>query len=127
MKRIAVLLLFLLSTCFIQAQILKELQNSTPQERASLFSKEISQKLTINTQQFEQISKINLEHAFNVVLIIEGSQNKIVKLKKIKNLDKKRDQYLAAIFKDIQLNKYLKHKKELIKNTRNKLKEVSIM
>ncbi|NAS31574.1 hypothetical protein GTQ40_11370 [Flavobacteriaceae bacterium R38] len=126
MKVLFTLFFSLLIFSNTQAQILKELEHSTPEERAVTFSNEITQALMLTDQQNKLILEINLMHAHKIVPIIHSKSNKLSKLKKIKSLDKFRDKELDSVLTDGQFVLYLKHKKEFIKNTRIKLKSVAI-
>jgi len=128
MKKLFLLIFItIFSLSATHAQILKELEASTPKERATLFSNEITQNLMLTKTQSNLISAINLDHALKVVSILNTDNNKLKKLKKIKALDKLRDEKLVMIFTEEQTLLYKKHKKEYIKHTRQQLKSDKLL
>ena len=121
MKRIFFFIFMLICISKADAQILKELKSSTPERRALLFSKEIKKHLELNEKQFKQVLEINQMHAFGIIPVIESKKNKIAKLKKIKALDRQRDEKLKYIFTQEQQLVYKNKKRTFIKTVRDSL------
>lgn len=125
MRVLIILAIVLLSSFKIEAQVFKELESSTPKERATLFSKQVANHLMLTEQQYKSIAEINLAYALKIAPIAEGKGNKLGKLTKIKSLDKQRDKEIANILTPAQLDSYLSQKKVFVKNVRMMLKLAS--
>ncbi|NER14950.1 hypothetical protein GWK08_15950 [Leptobacterium flavescens] len=123
MRGFFILFLLIISTSLsLNAQAFKELENSTPEKRASLFSAQLEKALDLNEEQMQLVSGINLAHAQKADEIVRAEGNKLSKLKKIKKLDKERDKQLGEVLDAAQFDIYSKRKREFVKNVRAELK-----
>lgn len=103
-------------------QMKEMLKNSTPQQRADMQTKLMQQELSLTDAQYTGVSKLNLEYANKMQVIINSDEGRIGKARKAKSLMGEKEKKLKGILTDEQFEKYkqyVKEKVEQLKSYRN--------
>lgn len=100
----------------------KKLTDSTPEQRAKMQTEWMKTKLALNASQSRQVYDLNLQYAKKNEPILQGSEGKITKFKKLKALQKEKSSVLSKILTDEQFRKYQELKDEMVQNFKNKRK-----
>jgi hypothetical protein len=106
----AALLLWLSTTASAQLAALK---NTTPQQRATLLTKLMQNKLGLTGNTLQQVSAINLEYANKVQPILQGADRPLEELREIRELNEQKDAALQKVLSPDQFQQYQAAKAEL--------------
>jgi len=98
----------------------KKLKDTTPEQRAKMQTEWMTTKLALNTSQIQQVSALNLQYAQKNEPIIQSSENKLSKFKKLKALQKEKSNALSQILDAGQYKKYQEAKDQMIHNIKGK-------
>ena len=104
------------------AQVSKEsLKNSTPEQRAKLFTDTMKTVLKLNTSQYSSVYKINLDIANKNAGILKSDAGKLSKFKKIKDNQDVRDKALQKVLSKDQFILYKQKETEIISNIKGSI------
>ena len=107
---IAVVLLSLSTTASAQLAALK---NTTPQQRATLLTKLMQEKLELSGNTLQQVTAINLEYANKAQPILQGADRPLEELREMKELNEEEDAALKQVLSAGQFQQYRAAKAEL--------------
>jgi len=126
-KRIALFIIMIVTITFTAgsayAQIDGLKQKKSPEERAQKMSDKMSKKLSLTSDQYNQVYSIMLSHAQQADQIRSSNDKQSCK-EQMKKLRQSTDSQLQAVFTEEQLQKYNELKmmmKEKRKNKKGKL------
>lgn len=100
----------------------KKLKDTTPEQRAKMQTEWMTTKLALNTSQIQKVSALNLQYAQKNEPIIQSSENKLSKFKKLKALQKEKSNALSQILDAAQYQKYQEIKDQMIQTLKEKRK-----
>ncbi|MGX5685331.1 hypothetical protein ACWKWW_12245 [Chryseobacterium cucumeris] len=100
----------------------KKLKDTTPEQRAKMQTEWMTTKLALNTSQIQKVSALNLQYAQKNEPIIQSSENKLSKFKKLKTLQKEKSNALSPILDAAQYQKYQEIKDQMIQTLKEKRK-----
>lgn len=100
----------------------KKLKDTTPEQRAKMQTEWMTTKLSLNTSQIQKVSALNLQYAQKNEPIIQSSENKLSKFKKLKALQKEKSNALSQILDAAQYQKYQEIKDQMIQTLKEKRK-----
>lgn len=100
----------------------KKLKDTTPEQRAKMQTEWMTTKLALNTSQIQKVSALNLQYAQKNEPIIQSSENKLSKFKKLKALQKEKSNALSQILDAVQYQKYQEIKDQMIQTLKEKRK-----
>ncbi|GGH03474.1 hypothetical protein [Pedobacter zeae] len=105
----------------VRAQVNK-LKDSTPEQRARMLTEWMTSQLTLNASQVQQVSALNLQYARKNDPILQSTESKLAKFKKLAALQKEKSKALSQILDAGQYQKYQEIKGQLIQNIKEKRK-----
>ncbi len=121
---IITILFGLQSSCsFGQQKSIKDLKNSTPEQRADFQTKLMKAKLKLDAGELTKVQAINLKYARKFEPIIKSNDNRFSKLKQAMALQKEKDQELQAVFNKDQFNQYQEFEQELRSKMKARFKQ----
>ncbi|MBO9690541.1 hypothetical protein [Chryseobacterium sp.] len=100
----------------------KKLKDTTPEQRAKMQTEWMTTKLALNTSQIQKVSALNLQYAQKNEPIIQSSENKLSKFKKMKALQREKSNALSQILDAAQYQKYQEIKDQMIQTLKEKRK-----
>lgn len=100
----------------------KKLKDKTPEQRAKMQTEWMTTKLALSMSQIQQVSALNLQYAQKNETIIQSSENKLFKFKKLKALQKEKSNALSQILDAAQYQKYQEIKDQMIQTLKEKRK-----
>ncbi|GEN77222.1 hypothetical protein [Chryseobacterium hagamense] len=98
----------------------KSLQDSTPEQRAKMQTEWMKTKLGLNGSQVTQAYNLNLFYAQKNESILKSSEGKLNKFKKLRPIQKEKDNALSNILNPDQYKRYQELKDQLIQNLKDK-------
>jgi len=101
------------SACSFGQGKLKDLKNSTPQQRAEFQTKRMESKLGLDPAQVKKVSAINLKYAEKFQPIIVSKDDRATKIKQVTTLQSQKDHELQAVFTKQQFAEYQQFEKTL--------------
>ncbi|WP_343521959.1 hypothetical protein [Pedobacter sp.] len=104
-----------------RAQVNK-LKDSTPEQRARMLTEWMTSQLALNASQVQQVSALNLQYARKNDPILQSTESKLAKFKKLAALQKEKSKALSQILDAGQYQKYQEIKGQLIQNIKEKRK-----
>ena len=106
MKIQKILLVLSLFSSVAPADMSDALENSTPEQRADLQTKFMTEQLKISGPTATKVQAINLKYAQKMQPIIKGTDGQLSKMMKIKGLMADKDQELAVAMTPEQFQSY---------------------
>jgi hypothetical protein len=100
-----------------------KLKNTTPEERATLQTMMMKEKLGLSPQQVPAVKEINLEAATQMQPVLTGSEGKLMKLRTAKAIESQRDSQLQGVLLPPQYQQWLAQKEEMRQKIEQKLME----
>jgi hypothetical protein len=100
-----------------------KLKSTTPEERATLQTMMMKEKLALTPQQLPAVKQINLEAATQMQPVITGSEGKLMKLRTAKAIESQRDSQLQGVLSPPQYQQWLAQKEEMREKIEQKLME----
>ena len=119
---LAAALLLAATTASAQGQ-LEKLAKTTPQERATVQTMTMKEKLSLTAQQLPAVEKVNLATATQMQPILEGSEGPLIKMRKAKAIEAQRDAELQTILSPPQYQQWLAEKEAMKQKVEQKLME----
>ena len=118
------MLLGLQSSCsFGQQKSLKDLKNSTPEQRAAFQTKLMKTRLKLDAGEITKAQAINLKYARKFQPIIKSNDSRFSKLKQAMALQKDKDQELQAVFTKDQFSQYQAFEQEMRSKVKAEFKQ----
>jgi hypothetical protein len=115
---------FLLAATMASAQgQMEKLAKTTPQERATVQTMTMKEKLSLTAEQLTAIEKINLATATQMQPILEGSEGPLIKMRQAKAIESGRDAELEKILTPAQYQQWLVEKDAMKQKVEQKLME----
>jgi hypothetical protein len=115
---------FLLAATMASAQgQMEKLAKTTPQERATVQTMTMKEKLSLTAEQLPAIEKINLATATQMQPILEGSEGPLIKMRQAKAIESGRDAELQKILTPAQYQQWLVEKDAMKQKVEQKLME----
>ena len=106
MKIQKILLVLSLFSSVALADMSDALENSTPEQRAELQTRFMTEQLKISGSTATKVQAINLKYAQKMQPVIKGTDSQLSKMMKIKGLMADKDQELAAAMTPEQFQSY---------------------
>lgn len=100
-----------------------KLKDTTPEERAMLQTMMMKEKLGLTQQQVPAVKEINLEAATQMQPVITGSEGKLMKMRRAKEIESQRDAQLQGVLLPPQYQQWLAQKEEMRQKIEQKLME----
>jgi hypothetical protein len=119
---LAAVLLLSVSAAQAQGQMDK-LKDTTPEERATLQTMMMKEKLALTPQQLPAVKQINLETATAMQPVITGSEGPLIKMRKAKGIEEQRDASLQKVLTPPQFQQWLAEKEAMRQKIEEKLME----
>jgi hypothetical protein len=88
------------------AQTMPDIKNATPQQRAQFQTGMMKSKLNLNADQLKKVEDINLKYAEKFQPLIQGTDSRFSKMRKVKALQKEKDDELQKVFNADQFKQY---------------------
>jgi hypothetical protein len=111
------------SSASAQGGDMDKLKSTTPEERATLQTMMMKEKLGLTPQQLPAVKQINLEAATQMQPVITGSEGKLMKLRTAKAIESQRDSQLQGVLSPPQYQQWLAQKEEMRQKIEQKLME----
>jgi hypothetical protein len=113
----------LLALCagLASAQDLEKLKSSTPEQRATLQTDFLTEKIPLTAEQVPKVKAITLASAEKADPILKGSDGPLVKMRALRLLDEARDVELKGVLTPEQFVEYLGLKEKLREHVEAKL------
>ena len=100
-----------------------KLKDTTPAERATVQTMMMKQKLGLTPEQLPSVKEINLEAATQMQPILTGSQGKLMKMRRAKEIESQRDSQLQGVVTPPQYQQWLAEKEAMRQKVEQKLME----
>ncbi|KFF02852.1 hypothetical protein [Chryseobacterium luteum] len=100
----------------------KKLKDSTPEQRAKMQTEWMKTKLALNTTQVQQVYTLNLQYAQKNDPVIQSTEGKRAKFKKLKALQTEKSNALSQILDAGQYKKYQELKDQMVQHFKEKRK-----
>jgi periplasmic protein CpxP/Spy len=121
---LAVVLLAISSfNSYAQGKLEELMEQTTPQERAEMQTKNMTEMLSLTEDQKEKVGTVNLRYAERMQSVHNSGQGRLQRLRQMKAISGEKDLELKKIFTPAQYEKYSRHKEEMKENMRAKAKE----
>jgi hypothetical protein len=92
---------------------LAALKKTTPQQRATLLTKLMQEKLGLSGDTLQKVSAINLEYANKTQTILQSADRPLEEMREMKQLDEQKDAALKQALSADQFQQYQSAKQEL--------------
>lgn len=92
---------------------LAALKNTTPQQRATVLTKLMQEKLGLSSDTLQKVSAINLAYANKAQPVIQGANRPLEELREMKEIDEQKDAALKNVLSPAQFEQYQAAKAEL--------------
>ena len=125
MNRIAGVLVFvsLLVVRSAVAANLDELKDTTPEERATVQTMMMREKLGLKEAEVPKVAAINRKYAEKMDPIIKGSEGPLMKMRDAKTIEREKEAELKKVLSPPQFQKFLATKEEMREQFAQKLRE----
>lgn len=100
------------------------LESTTPEERATIQTELLTDKLTLTENQKDQLAEVNLKYAEQMEAVIKGGASKWKMYRTAKRFEKEKDEELKALFNVEQFSAYLDYKEQLRMDGKAKLQSL---
>jgi hypothetical protein len=120
MKKLLASLLFLCCAGFVQVKA----QHTDKKQIAQRITDTMTVRLSLSNEQIPKVLTINETFTGQAAVIKGEGDGKLAKLKKLKAIDKERDESLKGVLTGAQFKKYLEQKKENREEAKQRFKEM---
>src|SRR5215813_8068574 len=113
MRTIFAVSLLVASSTGLAAAQLAALKNTTPQQRATVLTKLMEEKLGLSGETLQKVAAINLAYANKMQPVIQGGGRPLQEMREVKGIDQEKDTALKSVLSPAQFEQYVGAKAEL--------------
>ena len=107
-------------TTIAQDRLSKLMNDTTPEERAQMQTKNMKETLSLTEDQVDEVSEINLNYARKMQNAYNASGSKLQRLRKMKALATEKDGVLKKVLTPTQYTTYQENKEEMKERRRER-------